>query len=126
MTLSVIKQLLQMQDEIELAILVGSRAEGRARADSDWDIAIQWQRELTLMDNLAKTEVLRHKLSEALGVADDYIDLIDLPRAGLAMRALVSEEGVPLKGEDSLVWNHFLARVWRELEEYVWEKRHAA
>lgn len=115
-----------MQDKIELAILVGSRAEGRARPGSDWDIAIQWQRDLTPLDNLAQTEDLRHKLSEALGVVDDCVDLIDLPRAGLAMRALVSEEGVPLKGEDSLAWNHFLARVWRELEEYEWEKQHAA
>ena len=120
MTISIIKQVLQTQDEIELAVLIGSRAEGRARPDSDWDIAIQWQRKLTLLDNLAKTEDLRHKLGMALDVGDDRIDLIDLPRAGLAMRALVAEEGIPLKGENTLIWNHFLARVWRELEDHEW------
>ena len=52
--------------------------------------------------------------------------MIDLPRAGLAMRALVAEEGISLKGEDSLAWNHFLGRVWRELEDYEWDKEHAA
>jgi len=110
MEISHIRQVLATQADLELAVLVGSRAEGRALPDSDWDIAIQWKREITMLDNLANTETLRRKLAKALGVGEDHIDLIDLPRAGLAMRALVAEAGVPLKGEDSLAWNHFLAR----------------
>ena len=126
MTISTIQQILQAQAGLELAVLVGSRADGRAHSESDWDIAIQWKREITMLDNLADTETLRRKLAAALGVGEDLIDLIDLPRAGLTMRALVAEEGVELKGEDSLAWNHFLGRVWRELEAYEWEKQHAA
>ena len=121
-----IKKVLEAQPDLELAVLVGSRAEGRARDDSDWDIAIQWKRDLPLLDNLANTETLRRLLAAAIGVEEDRVDLIDLPGAKLAMRALVAEEGVPLKGEDSLAWNHFLARTWRELEAYEWEKEHAA
>ncbi len=126
MTISTIQQVLQAQTGLELAVLVGSRADGRAHSESDWDIAIQWKREITMFDNLANTETLRRKLAAALGVGENLIDLIDLPRAGLTMRALVAEEGVELKGEDSLAWNHFLGRVWRELEAYEWEKQHAA
>jgi predicted nucleotidyltransferase len=126
MTISTIQQVLQAQTGLELAVLVGSRADGRAHSESDWDIAIQWKREITMFDNLANTEILRRKLAAALGVGENLIDLIDLPRAGLTMRALVAEEGVELKGEDSLAWNHFLGRVWRELEAYEWEKQHAA
>ena len=126
MTISTIQQVLQAQTGLELAVLVGSRADGRAHSESDWDIAIQWRREITMFDNLANTETLRRKLAAALGVGENLIDLIDLPRAGLTMRALVAEEGVELKGEDSLAWNHFLGRVWRELEAYEWEKQHAA
>ena len=126
MTISNIQQVLQTQTELELAVLIGSRAEGRAHPESDWDIAIQWKREMTMLDNLANTETLRRKLAVALGVGEDGVDLIDLPRAGLTMRALVAEEGIPLKGEDDLAWNHFLGRVWRELEAYEWEKQHAA
>ncbi len=126
MTISTIQQVLQAQSELELAVLVGSRADGRALPESDWDIAIQWVRETSMLDNLANTETLRRKLAVALGVGEDRVDLIDLPRAGLTMRALVAEEGIPLKGEDILAWNHFLGRVWRELETYEWEKRHAA
>ena len=114
------------QPALELAILVGSRADGRAREDSDWDIAIQWPAALSLFDTLAHGETLRRDLAAMLGVAEERIDLIDLPRARLAMRAVVAEDGVPLKGEDSLAWNHFLARTWRELEDYEWERARAA
>ncbi len=126
MTISKICQILDRHAELELAVLVGSRAEKRARPGSDWDIAIQWKREITMLENLANTERLRHELAVALGVGEDDVDLIDLPRAKLAMRALVAETGVQLKGEDSLAWNHFLGRTWRELEAYEWEKQHAA
>jgi hypothetical protein len=52
--------------------------------------------------------------------------LIDLPTARLAMRAVVAEEGTPLKGGDSLAWHRFLQRTWRELEEHYWEQIYAA
>ena len=126
MTILIIKKVLQKQPDIELAVLVGSQADGRAHPESDWDIAIQWKHEMTMLDNLANTETLRRELALALKLEEDKVDLIDLPRAGLAMRALVAEEGIPLKGEDSLAWNHFLGRVWRELEDYEWDKEHAA
>ncbi len=121
MSISAIRRILQAELGVELAILVGSRANGAARPDSDWDIAIQWRHDISWQDNLANTETLRRKLAATLGGTEDRIDLIDLPRAGLAMRALVAEEGQVLKGEDSLAWNHFLGRVWRELEDHEWE-----
>lgn len=125
MSIEILKQVLASQPSLELAILVGSRAENRARKDSDWDIAVQWRKGLGLLENLSQTETLRRQLAAALNVPEDRIDLIDLPRAGLAMRALVAENGIPLYGEDTLNWNHFLSRVWRELEDYEWEKQHA-
>lgn len=126
MTIPIIQHILEIQTELELAVLVGSQANGQVHIESDWDIAIQWKRDMTMLDNLSKTETLRRELATALKLAEDKVDLIDLPRAGLAMRALVAEEGISLKGEDSLAWNHFLARVWRELEDYEWDKEHAA
>jgi len=115
------------QAEVELAILVGSRANMSAGQESDWDIAIQLSRN----DGdgflaLGRLETLRRQLAEVLGVSEEGVDLIELPRARLAMRAVVAEEGLPLKGEDSLAWSHFLGRTWRDLEDYYWEKRHAA
>jgi hypothetical protein len=34
------------------------------------------------------------------------------------MRAVVAEEGIVLKGADTLAWHYFLQRTWRELEDY--------
>ncbi|MDP1613357.1 MAG: nucleotidyltransferase domain-containing protein [Sulfuritalea sp.] len=121
-----LRAFLANQPALELAVLVGSRADGRAREGSDWDIAIQWPNALSLFDTLARGETLRRDLAAMLGVAEEQIDLIDLPTARLAMRAVVAEDGVPLKGEDSLTWNHFLARTWREIEDYERERARAA
>lgn len=66
-----IQRVLQTHTELEFAVLVGSRANGRAQPENDWDIAIQWKREISMLDNLANTETLRRNLAAALGVAED-------------------------------------------------------
>jgi uncharacterized protein len=121
-----LKALLERVPEIELVILVGSRATGEAGSGSDWDFAIQWTQDLEPVAMLAMTESLRRKLARALDVAESEIDLIDLPRSRLAMRALVAEQGLVLKGEDSLPWMRLLSRTWKELEDYQWERDHDA
>ena len=81
---------------------------------------------MDFVQQLAATERLRMTLAEKLGVSEQTVDLIDLPTARLTMRAVVAEEGIPLKGDDSLAWHRFLQRTWRELEEQYWEKTYAA
>ena len=122
MTISQLSDILSNLPELELAILIGSRATGTAHPDSDWDIAIQWNRGIDFLQQLAATEQLRRTLAEVLGMSEQDVDLIDIPTARLAMRAVVAEEGVPLKGGDSLAWYRFLQRTWRELEEQYWEQ----
>jgi predicted nucleotidyltransferase len=107
-------------------VLIGSRTNGTTRPDSDWDIAIQWTRSPDLLGLLGKTETLRRKLASLLVTSENRIDLIDLPNARLAIRAVVAEQGVPLSGGESLAWHRLLQRTWRELEEYQWEKTDAA
>ena len=77
------------------------------------------------MDKLAREEMLRQSLAHALNVTADKIDLIDLPRSNLAMRANAAEQGIVLKGEDTLSWARFLTRTWRELEDFYWEQANA-
>ena len=121
-----IAAVLQQQPEVGFAVLVGSRATGKASDASDWDIALHWSPSLDLWTILASTEILRRALAGALGVPEGSVDLIDLHRANLTMRASVAEEGLPLFGEDSLAWARFLTRTWRELEDYYWDQQHAA
>ena len=121
-----LQQILLAQPQLEFAVLVGSRASGTARANSDWDIALQWSPQLDWLTVLGLTETLRRTLAEALQTDPSAIDLIELRRANLAMRASVAEEGLPLTGQDTLAWAHFLQRTWRDLEDFYWSKSHAA
>ena len=114
------------QPLLEFSVLVGSQATGKAHAASDWDIALQWSPALDWLTVLGHTETLRSQLAEALQISPESIDLIELRRANLAMRASAAEEGLPLTGQDTLAWAHFLQRTWRELEDFYWEKQHAA
>ena len=121
-----LKHLLQEYPHLELAILVGSRALNTVTLHSDWDIAIRWEKGINNLALLEQAEALKQKIAEAITTHPDQIDLIDMTTARLAMRAVIAEEGVVLKGEDTLAWSHFLTQTWAELEDYYWRKQHAA
>lgn len=111
--------------ELLFAVLVGSRADGSATGESDWDIALQW-RYGDASNRIAWHESMRRRLAYIIQVPEDRLDLIDLSNARLAMRALVAEEGRLLAVNDELAWARFLTRTWRELEDFYWERMHAA
>lgn len=113
------------QTEIELAVLIGSRATGRVHAHSDWDFAVQWRKEIPFIDTLGKNEELRSRLSALLSDNGIKIDIVDIPTARLAMRSVIAQEGKLLKGENELAWSRFLLRTWRDLEDFHWERTHA-
>ena len=126
--LDALKQCLLQIPQLELAILIGSQATGKTHAKSDWDIAFRWHRqpEISIISALAQTETLRRTVAQLLKVTEDKVDLIDLTNARLTMRAVVAEEGIVLKGADTLAWHYFLQRTWRELEDYYWSQCYAA
>lgn len=122
-----LRRALEDLEGLDFVALTGSRARGDAREDSDWDLAIQWSGEPgDVLAGFSRDEDLRHRVASALAIPDDRVDIIDLARAGLAMRAAVADEGIPVIGEDRLPWMHFLTRTWRELEYWDWERTHAA
>ena len=120
-----IQQVLLDTQDVLFAFLVGSRANNSATDASDWDIAIQW-RYGDALARIAKHELLRHRLASMLAMPDSQIDLIDLSDARLAMQALAAEEGCLMVANDELAWAKFLTRTWRDLEDYYWERAHAA
>ena len=124
--LTTLATLMQAEPDVDFAVLVGSRAQGTAHPGSDWDIALQWAAQVDWVTILSRSEFLRHRIADALGLPDTKIDLIDLRRANLAMRASVAEDGIPLSGDNSVQWVRFLRRTWRELEDFYWDKQHAA
>ncbi|MDY0213259.1 MAG: nucleotidyltransferase domain-containing protein [Desulfuromonadaceae bacterium] len=113
-------------EDLKFAVLVGSQASGNNRSDSDWDFALYWKHGLGFLEQLAATEQLRKHLATILHVEITGIDIIDLHTARLGIRSVVAEEGIVLKGAETLAWCHFLQRTWRELEEVYWEDVYAA
>jgi len=120
-----LKQILIDEVDLELAILIGSQAKGNATQNSDWDIAIRWINKIEPLQRIIKSEKLRRLLAKQLQQPETKIDLVDLTSAKLAIRAVVAEDGLVLKGEDSLIWIHFLQHTWRELESFYWDKIYA-
>ncbi len=112
--------------ELELAVLVGSQANGSATAQSDWDIAIRWVNGTLPADQLAFEAKLVQCIAQTLGIHPDKIDLIQLTSAKLAMREVVANQGIPLKAAQTLAWFHFLTQTWAEVEDFYWRKNHAA
>ena len=125
-TLTTIKNILQTFPDLELSVLIGSQAKGNATHESDWDIALRWKNHLGGLIILRQAEKLKQQISDALHIHKDKIDFVDINQARLTMRAVIAEEGIVLKGEDSLAWNHFLTQTWAELEDYYWRQNHAA
>ena len=114
--------LLQTIPDLELAALVGSRARETATQQSDWDIAIRWKKHINGLACLERSEILKQQIADTMGIPKDQIDLIDLAAARLAMRAVIAEEGIMLKGEETLAWSHYLTQTWGEMEDYYWRQ----
>ena len=125
LTQNQLQQLLATQNELELAILVGSQATGTANENSDFDIAIRWHRHVNALTALGKTETLRRLLAKHLQVVESKVDLIDMCQIKLPMQAVIAEDGIVLKGKNSLAWAYFLQRTWRDLETVYWDKLYA-
>ena len=117
---------LAAQAGLAFAVLVGSQVTGRVHAQSDWDIAVHWDKTMQPAQRLLATEELRQRLRQVLAVPEDRVDLIDLADARLAMRSLVDEEGVLLYAQDDLAWVRFLQNTWAEVEDNDWRRRHVA
>ena len=99
---------LQLIDSLELAVLFGSVARGKARADSDLDIAVRYAAPLDAEQKLS--------LIRALGAASVRpVDLIDLRTAGPIVARQALTRGKRLFGSDT----DFATQLSRTLIDYA-------
>ncbi len=97
---------------LELVIRFGSTATGRARPDSDVDIAVWSERELTL-DERGRVVV---ELARRYGLNEDRIDLIDLRTVSPLLLHEVAEKGALLEGDpDDFI--RFRVRAWKAYQD---------
>jgi len=91
--------------EVGLAVLFGSMASGRARADSDVDIAVAAKRALSVAQKIALTQALAEKTGRP-------IDLVDLKTAPEPLLGQIVQHGRRLMGSDTqfgeLIYRHLM------------------
>jgi hypothetical protein len=71
------------------AYIFGSRARGTAKQDSDYDIAVLFNKPVTVMDEIR----LAVEISDAIGVPVDKVDVVALDIADDVLKARVLQEG---------------------------------
>jgi predicted nucleotidyltransferase len=74
---------------LDVLALFGSRATGKARAESDWDFAY-------LAQGIFDRGAMRLLLAEAVGVLPEHVDLGDLAGASAVLRFEVARDGLPI------------------------------
>lgn len=98
----------ELRPRVELVIRFGSTVRGTARPDSDVDLGVWAERELSLSDQ----SELVSELARRYGFAEDRIDLVDLRAASPLLLHEVAEGGELLQGApDDFV--RFRVRAWK-------------
>jgi predicted nucleotidyltransferase len=98
-------------EELEQVVLFGSLAKGRARPDSDLDIAVECRHPLTSEQRMA--------MIEALALASSRpVDLVDLRTAGQPLLTQIVKSGVRLQGSDA-AWARLVYRNIIDNEDFV-------
>ncbi|MCA1769025.1 MAG: nucleotidyltransferase domain-containing protein [Halomonas sp.] len=98
-------------DELEQVVLFGSLAKGKARPDSDLDIAVESHHSLTSEQKMAMIEVLALASSRP-------VDLVDLRTAGQPLLSRIVTTGLRLKGTNA-AWARLIYRNIIDNEDFV-------
>jgi uncharacterized protein len=94
-----LRELLETEDEVVMAVLFGSWARGTAGDRSDIDVAVRVRGELD--------PALLHRLERALGRT---LDLVDADAAPPQLRFEIARDGVMLVERRRSAWADFRAR----------------
>ncbi len=97
-----------MPSDNSLLILFGSRAAGRARPDSDWDVAVVADHKLSLEEY----GVYIQEAARILDANEDKIDIADMWSASPLMQQFVAKDGKLLRG-DPFLFTRFKVLAWK-------------
>lgn len=96
---------------LDLIILFGSQAVGRAGAMSDFDVAVSTDHELTLAE---KNEAV-DSIARDFGFHEDKIDLIDIAVAPPLLQMQIATHGKLLRGDPDL-FLRFKVLAWKRYQ----------
>jgi len=89
-----LQDLLAQRGDVELAIVYGSVAAGKAGFDSDLDLAIDLGRELSVADKI-------ELISDLAGLIGRPVDLVDLRTVGVPLLGQILAHGKRLLGSNT-------------------------
>ncbi len=113
-----IKELKDIFEEhnVKLAYLFGSRARSMAREDSDYDIAVLYDKEdVTIMDEVK----LAIDLANALNIPSDKIDVVSLKMAEPTLKARVLKEGICIYNKNEKIKKDWEKETYLEILHYA-------
>lgn len=117
-------KLAEQLPQLSCLVLIGSRANGTAQQQSDWDFAYFFD-EPNEFIRLGLAETLRQQLASLVNCYADSIDLVDMRSAQLAMRIVIVNDGQLIFCQNAHFWFKFQEKTWREHEYWKWEESHA-
>ena len=118
----VLRRALIEEDGIELAVIFGSHASGRATAESDVDLGIRWAKALSLPERNAVLDRLERAVRAS-------VDCIVLDEATPLLRMEIARNGLLLRAPDPAEWPAFCARAmldWWDFAPYAQRMHRAA
>lgn len=83
---------------IRFVVLFGSRVDGNAEKESDFDIAVSLKNNKSIFEDLGKYSELLENFSKIFSAGDNKIDLTDLNNANILLRYEITRKGVLLFG----------------------------
>lgn len=99
------RAILERHDEIQIALVFGSMAEGHARPDSDLDIGVAARKPLSALEQL-------DLIDELAATFGRPIDLIDLLTAAAPILRQVLTKGVFILKKDTDLYARLLRKLW--------------
>lgn len=84
--------------DIRFVVLFGSRVDGNAEKESDFDIAVSLKNNKSIFEDLGKYSELLENFSKIFSAGDNKIDLTDLNNANILLRYEITRKGVLLFG----------------------------
>lgn len=104
-----IEQLAKQNSDIAAVWLYGSRAQGRARQDSDYDLAIAFNNfSLNALARYVRPQMLALDWALALHLPEQQMSLVDINQVPIYLAYQIIDTG-------QLIYSDGSARVWQEI-----------
>ena len=121
--LAKIVALAQSDASVAAVWLYGSRAEGRSRAESDYDIAVAFQKSLANdADRCLRPQLLASEWRRKTGLAEPHLSIVDINRVPIPLAVNIIEANRLLFSRDDLRVVREQNRIWGLWSDILWHQ----